>query len=463
MIWGVTSAEQLLDESRFTPLHRRIWLVAALGLLLDGFDFFVIGVCLPLITVDLGLTPGRAGLLASAAVVGSVLGALLVGPVADRIGRRLVFRLDLLAFVAAALASAFAWDVWSLIGFRFLLGVAIGADYPLSSSYAVEVAPRRHRERLLVGVISFQAIGSLLGVGLGLLAVHADPAPGAWRWILGSGAFFAVLVVAARHGLPESPRWLLSQGRREEAAQVISRLVGDQVRPEQVTSTADERVPWRRLFGAEFRRRTVFTSVPWLLLDVVVYGIGVFTPTILAGLVVGDGTASSIGNVVTTLRQTALTDVFLVLGFVAALLLIGRVGAVRLQVTGFVAVAAGLVLLAASAALPGGADAWFALAFAGFALSNFFQNMGPNSTTFLMPAVAFPTAVRATGAGLGAAAGKAGAVLVTLTFPVLHEGVGLPLTLGLMAAGAVLAALVTVAARPRFLHADDPGWTAGTA
>jgi MFS family permease len=459
MMWIVTSAEQLLDESRLTPLHRRIWLVAALGLLLDGFDFFVIGVCLPLVTVDLGLGSVQVGLLASAAVVGSVVGALVVGPVADRIGRRLVFRLDLIAFVVAALASSLAWDIWSLIAFRFLLGVAIGADYPLSSSYAVEVAPRRHRERLLVGVIAFQAVGSLLGVALGLAAIRLHPEPGAWRWVLGSGALLALAVVVARHGLPESPRWLLSQGRREEAAQVVGRLVGRPVAPEQVTSAADERVPWRRLFGTGLRRRTVFTSVPWLLLDVVVYGTGVFTPTILAGLVVGDTGGSYVAGVVTTLRETAFTDVFLVIGFVAALLLVGRVGAVRLQVVGFVAVAAGLAVLALSAALPGGADAWYGLAFLGFAMANFFQNAGPNSTTFLMPAVAFPTSVRATGAGLGAAAGKAGAVLVTLGFPLLHERLGLTASIGLMAAGALVAAVVTVAFRPEHLHADDPAAT----
>jgi MFS family permease len=452
---GVTSAERLLDEARMTPLHRRIWLVAALGLLLDGFDFFVIGVCLPLIAVDFDLTPGTTGLLASAAVLGSVLGAVVLGPVADRIGRRLVFRLDLLLFVAAALASALAWDVWSLISFRFLLGVAIGADYPLSSSYAAEVAPRRHRDRLLVGVISFQAVGSLLGVSLGLLAIRANPAPDAWRWILGAGALLAVLVVVARHGLPESPRWLLSQGRREEAAEVVTRLVGQRVRPEQVTTIPEERVPWSRLFGSALRRRTVFTSVPWFLMDIVVYGVGVFTPTILAGLVVeqnAGSTGSTVNAVTTGLCETGVTDVFLVLGFVAALLLVGRVGAYRLQVTGFVAVAVGLVLLAVSSALPGGAEQYYWLAFVGFAVSNFFQNMGPNPTTFLMPAVTFPTSVRATGAGFAAASGKAGAVVVTLGFPSLQDRLGLAPTVGLMAVGAVVAAVVTVVARPPLLR-----------
>jgi len=446
----VASAGELLERAPLSRLHKRVWLVAALGIMLDGFDFFVVGVCLPLISRDLSTTALQEGLIASAAVVGSVIGALTVGPIADRIGRRLVFRIDLLMFVVFALASAFAWDAWSLIVFRLLLGVAIGADYPLSACYAAEIAPARSRHRMLVGVVSFQAIGSLVGVGVGLLVLNLSPSVDAWRWVFGSGVVIAGLVVLARIGVPESPRWLLSQGRREEAAAVISRFVGHPVHPDQVLppATVASRRTWRPLFTAEFRRRTVLTSVPWFLLDIVVYGIGVFTPTIIAALVVTDST-TYIGGAITSLQGTAFTDLFLVLGFAGALLLINRAGFVRLQVTGFVAMGVGLSLLALAAALPGGAEKYFWLAFLGFAVSNLFQNLGPNSTTFLMPAVVYPTRMRATGAGFGAATGKAGAVVVTLFFPLLIDGIGLSATVGLMAVGALTAAVVTVLTRPR--------------
>ncbi|GAA1739057.1 MFS transporter [Isoptericola hypogeus] len=435
-----------------TPLHRRIWLVAALGLMLDGFDFFLIGVCLPLITADLDPSPIETGLIASSAVVGSVVGSLAGGPLADRIGRRRVFQADLALFVVAALACALAWGVWPLIVFRFVLGIAIGADYPLSSSYAAEIAPGRLRRRLLVGVISFQAVGSLLGVLTGLVILRLDPSAGSWRWILGSGALLAVVVVVARIGVPESPRWLAARGRREEAAAVVSRLVRQPVLPAQVEVSDAEPVPWRALFGTGLRRLTTLTSVPWFLLDVVVYGVGVFTPTVLAGAAVEDS-GGFVDEAITSLRQTAVTNVFLVLGFAAAIVVINRAGVVRLQSAGFALVSVGLTLLALSAGLPGDSGAYYWLAFAGFALTNFFQNLGPNSTTFVLPAMVFPTEVRASGAGFGAAAGKAGAVLVTLCFPVLQEVWGLAVTVGVMAGGAMLAAVVTVLARP----APTPG------
>jgi MFS family permease len=450
----VTTAEELLDRAPISRLHKRVWLVAAMGIMLDGFDFFVVGVTLPLITQDFDATALQQGLIASAAVIGAVIGALLAGPISDRIGRKLLFRIDLILFIVFALASALAWDAWSLIVFRILLGVAIGADYPLSAAYAAEIAPSRSRNRMLVGVISFQAIGSLIGVGLGLLILEIYPEVGAWRWIFASGAVLAVFVVLARIGVPESPRWLLTQGRPEEAAKVVSRFVGETVRADQVTTSAAEPgVPWRTLFTAEFRRRTTFTSAPWFLMDIVVYGIGVFTPTIIAGIVVTNS-QSFIGHEITSLEGTAFTDIFLVLGFLAALILINRVGYLRLQVVGFVAMFIGLGLLAFASGLPGGADGYYWLAFAGFAMSNFFQNAGPNSTTFLLPAVVFPTRIRATGEGFGAAAGKAGAVVVTLFFPILQDSIGLSATVGIMAAGALLAAVITLASRP--VHAQTP-------
>ncbi|MCU0310282.1 MAG: MFS transporter [Acidimicrobiales bacterium] len=449
----MATVDELLDEAPLTRLHIRVWLVAALGVMLDGFDFFVVGVCLPLIARDLDTTTLQQGLIASAAVAGSVVGALVAGPLSDRLGRRLLFTVDLIMFVVFALASAFAWDAWSLIAFRFLLGVAIGADYPLSSSYAAEIAPRRHRNRMLVGVISFQAVGSLIGVALGLVVVNATESVSAWRWIFGAGAVLAGAIVVARIGVPESPRWLFDQGSRPEALRVVSRFLGRTVTSAGVANAADaaprpEREPagWRTLFTETFRRRTALTSVPWFLMDIVVYGIGVFTPTILAAIIVTD-TDSFIGHEISSLRGTAFADLFLVAGFVGALVLINRVGFIRLQVTGFLAMTVGLGMLALAAGLPGGADDYFLLAFAGFAISNFFQNLGPNSTTFLMPAVVFPTRIRATGAGFGAAAGKAGAVVVTLLFPVLQGWIGLSATVGLMAAGSLAAAIVTLTLR----------------
>jgi MFS family permease len=109
---SVGAAEPLgrsLDESRFSKLHFRFWLLAALGIMLDGFDFFIIGVAGPLLAEDFGLSDAERGLVTAAAIIGSIFGAGLLGPLADKLGRRRIFRLDLILFIVFSIACVFAW------------------------------------------------------------------------------------------------------------------------------------------------------------------------------------------------------------------------------------------------------------------------------------------------------------------------------------------------------------------
>src|SRR5437899_6203547 len=111
-----------------TSLHKRFWLLAALGVLLDGFDFFIISVAGPLIAQQYDLSAGLKGLVSAAAIMGAVVGAGLLGPLADKVGRRRIFKYDLWLFAVFSVACIFAWNVWVLIVFRFILGMAIGLD-----------------------------------------------------------------------------------------------------------------------------------------------------------------------------------------------------------------------------------------------------------------------------------------------------------------------------------------------
>ena len=111
------TALRFLDGLRFGPMHRRVWWLSAMGIMLDGFDFFIIGVAVPLIVAQWSITPFETGLLTSAAVLGAIVGAAVMGPLSDRIGRKIAFRIDLGMFVVFSLASAFAPDIWWLIAF----------------------------------------------------------------------------------------------------------------------------------------------------------------------------------------------------------------------------------------------------------------------------------------------------------------------------------------------------------
>jgi hypothetical protein len=213
--------------------------------------------------------------------------------------------------------------------------------------------------------------------------------------------------------------------------------------------------------GGRWRKATVLTSVPWFLMDIATYAVGVFTPTIIAAILITNSAAHStqkdVATAITQTKGAAFVDLFLVVGFALAIWLIAKVGKVVLQVTGFIAMSAGLCVLALASSLSTGGKGNIGLVFFGFAVFNIFMNMGPNSTTFVMPAEVFETKVRATGSGLAASAGKCGAALGLLIFPTMQSGLGLPTTLLFIAGGCVIGGVVTFVLRR---EAKEPagGW-----
>ncbi|MFF3563177.1 MFS transporter [Streptomyces sp. NPDC002574] len=431
-------------------LHMRFWLLAGLGILLDGFDFFIIGVANPLIAKDFGGSAAERGLLSAAAIVGAVFGAAALGPLGDRIGRSRIFKVDLWLFVVFSVACACAWDIWSLIVFRLLLGIAVGLDYPIAASYVAEILPARNRGRWLVSAFSLQAAGIVLGAAAGVVILLALPQTGSWRIMLGFGVVPALVIIWLRRNVPESPRWLAQNGREAEACAITRAMTGRDCHVSEADRERGEAPPeglkaflQPQLFSRRLARRTVFTAVPWFLMDIATYGVGIFTPTLLAGLALGGANATFIADDIASTEGTALLDVFLVVGFVLAIFLVERVGRVPLQIAGFAMMTVALCMLAVAEQSSGGGDAHLPLVFVGFALFNTFMNLGPNATTFTLPAEVFPSDVRAAGHGFAAGCGKLGAALGTFLFPVLLNAVGTSALLYGVAATSALGLLVT--------------------
>ena len=443
-----------IDRAKFSALHRKFWLLAALGIMLDGFDFFIIGVANPLIAKDFGASAAETGLISAAAILGAVVGAGFLGPLGDRIGRRRIFKFDLILFVVFSILCIFAWDVWSLIAFRFMLGVAIGLDYPIAASYLAEILPSKGRGRWLVGGFAMQAVGILLGAVVGVIVLNLLPEVDSWRWMLGFGVVPAVIIIFLRRQVPESPRWLARNGKEEEAAEVAEQLVGH---PVEVTPLDKENIApvpegikafiQPELFKKGLRRRTIFTSVPWFLMDIATYGVGIFTPTLIAAIAVTGADTTFIRDDIVSTEATALLDIFLPLGFLLAILFVDRVGRVKLQVIGFAGMTVALVVLALAEGLPGGGDKHIPMVAIGFAMFNLLMNAGPNATTFALPAEVFPQDVRAAGHGFAAACAKLGAAVGVFFFPILLDSIGAEILLFGVAGCTLVALLVTVAFR----------------
>jgi hypothetical protein len=255
----------------------------------------------------------------------------------------------------------------------------------------------------------------------------------------------AVLVAAVRLAVQlESPRYHISRGEYAEASTAASQLLGETV----VITAEDEPSPdiepptLATLFTPLHRRSTLLASLPWFLQDIATYGIGIFTPTIIAMLAFSKETDFMMREM-NAARGAALVDMFLIVGFLGAVALVEHLGRIRLQIIGFGGMAVGLLLLAASGLVSSGSGAEIGLVLAGFLVFNLMMNAGPNATTFLLSGEVFPTTIRATGAGFAAAFAKAGAVLGTFVLPILAQSQGItPLLVGL-AVVCGLAALIT--------------------
>ncbi|MDD4013804.1 MAG: MFS transporter, partial [Candidatus Omnitrophica bacterium] len=121
---------EAMDNASLKPLHWKIWWLSAMGIFLDGFDLFIIGVAMPLIISMFSPPAHMVGLIGASALLGAVLGSAVGGPLADKLGRRSLYIANIIIFIALSIATAFSWNVNSLIALRFLLGVGIGSDYP---------------------------------------------------------------------------------------------------------------------------------------------------------------------------------------------------------------------------------------------------------------------------------------------------------------------------------------------
>jgi len=429
-----------LDDLPLNIQHWKILTLSAMGVFLDGFDLFIIGVAIPLIIEQWHITLTMAGIIGAAAPVGAIIGAGFLGRFTDKFGRKLMLLFTVLIFMVFNISAAASTGPVMLIVMRFLLGIGIGADYPTGSTYVSEIMPAYLRGKMLVGSFSFQALGAFVGAGLGLVILHFYPHTDAWRYMLGAGAVPAVLLFFLRFSLPESPRWLINRGKTKKANKVASVIAGRKVRLKPEKNNI-KNPGYKTLFEKKYIQRTILTTLPWFLMDVSLYGVVFFTPMILAQLITSHSSSFITKDIMAT-QAAMYLDVFLIIGVFTAFYLIEKWGRIKLQKFGFIGMFVGLVILATSTYMGDNIYSMIAL-FSGFVIFNFMVNAGPNPTTYMLPAEIFPTKIRATGHGFAAATGKVGAAVGIFILPVLKEYIGLGPTIYIIAGTALLGYLTT--------------------
>jgi putative MFS transporter len=231
-----------------------------LGLFFDFFDVFLAGVIGTVLTASFHLSQTLLPVVLGSSFLGMFFGATCMGSIADRVGRRPAYLINLAVYSLFTLAGAFSVNPLMLTTTRFLAGIGIGAEVPLSDAYLSELLPAKHRGRLIawaytIGFIGIPAVGLLARILVPLSPLGIA----GWRWLFVAGSLGAVIVWVLRRGLPESPRWLESTGRTRKAAP-----------------------SFRILFTGQYRARTFMLWVFHVFQTVGYYGFGTIVPLVLA-------------------------------------------------------------------------------------------------------------------------------------------------------------------------------------
>ena len=402
--------------------QRKLLLAAGGGWLFDAMDLLLVGTIVAAVGREWNLSPSTRGWIITANLLGMFVGAALSGIVADRFGRKAVFTWTLLAYSLLTGMSALAWSALSLALIRFVAGVGLGGELPVASTLVSEFAPKERRGRTIVLLESFWAYGSVLAALIGALVV---PKAG-WRVALLIGMLPALYVFVIRRAIPESPRFLLANGRAAEARDV-ARIAGIS----NEAPSAAPRVTLGALFARRFAKRTVMLWLLWIALVVSYYGIFTWLPSLL--LAKGF-----------TLREALWLNlaiaVFQIPGYYAAAALVDRVGR-KPTLVAFLACAAVGSFFFAGATLVANPSV---TAVIGWGAVIAFFNLGAWGVTYTYTPEQYPTAIRASGAGLAAGAGRlVGAFGPALVGALLFR-FGSPYAVFVVFAGVMLAGALVV-------------------
>ncbi len=303
-----------MDDLPLNRFHCRIAALTFGAHLTDGYVLGVIGYAIIQLTPAMQLTPFMAGMIGGSALLGLFLGSLVLGWISDHIGRQKIFTFSFLLITLASFLQFFATTPEHLIGLRILIGIGLGGDYSVGHTLLAEFSPRRHRGILLGAFSVVWTVGYVLASIAGHHFISENPE--AWRWLLASAALPALLITLLRWGTPESPRWLLRQGRFAEAHAIVHRYFGPHVLlGDEVVTATHKHI--KTLFSSRYWRRTAFNSVFFVCLVIPWFVIYTWLPTIAQTIGLEDALTAS-------LMLNALLIVGALLGLVLTHLLAHR-------------------------------------------------------------------------------------------------------------------------------------------
>jgi MFS transporter, putative metabolite:H+ symporter len=422
-----------LDEAKISPLHKRVVALIAAGYFCDVIDFSIFGALVPFIIKSGIGGAADAALIGSATIFGIALGTIGQGELSDRFGRRFIYQFNLLLFGIFTILGALSPNVTLLVICRVIAGLGLGAEQPLAFTYAGEYAPKAIRGRILaivhfIGGACVWPIGTGLVLGFSAYFAAGDAASAAyvWRgvWIL--IGVLALVVWVFRFTLPESPRYLATHGRGDEAIKVLGRLgIAGPTQPLSTDAASNTKSDPFSVVFSKYPVRVVAGMICFTAFFGIAIGFTAWLPNIMAGK----------GFTVTKSLQYTLAMNFAVP--CASLFMMYALDKFGRKITSICAfLAAGVMAMVfANAATP------IELMVIGFIMFFFVQVAGNAMQIFTSEV--FPTNARASGFGWAAGVGRLATAFIMPTILWVQNGWGLTTvfaclaTLLFIAAGAV--------------------------
>lgn len=414
-----------IEDVPLNNFHQLMTVRAGGGWLLDGYILSIIGVVIVQFSDYLKLDSFWQGMIAASAMLGTFCSGFLGGWLTDRIGRRRLFFVGPVLFIVGSVGTLWVESGIALFMLRFLVGIGVGLEYPVAGSLLTEFLPQKHRGRRLAALTILWFAGAALSymVGNFILARGGDEA---WRLVLASSAVLGVLLFIVRLRTPESPRWLISKGRSDEAERIIRQVYGPAFSLANMPAqTVEKKVSLADLIRSGYGKRMLFVAVFWSAAVVPMFAVYSFAPVVLQALNL-KGDWASYGSVLITL--------LFVVGCIVATRLIDSLGRRPLIIHSFLWSTLALLGLGLFA---NGSEVLVLVLFGAYAL---FIG-GAQVLELVYPNELFPTEVRAFAVGMGSSMSRIGSAAGTWLVPLSLQSIGIGNTM-LVAALVSLAGLV---------------------
>ncbi len=399
-----------------------IIILALGGIFMDAYDFSSIAFGITAIKAEFGLSGFMTGFVNAAIMIGAVVGALFGGYLVDRFGRYKLFMADMIFFVIAAIGCALAWDAWSLIGFRFIMGIGVGLDLPVAMAFLAEfskLAGRGNRSQRVNAWSPAWYVATGTGyliVLIVFLALPVDAQGLLWRIVVGFGAVPALIVLMVRRRyMAESPQWLADNGDVASAVDIMRTHHNLNVvyePPAHADRQSASQARWRNfaeLFSPRYRLRTilalcvsVFSTFGY---NAVAYG----TPLIIT-------TLFHQGPLITITSSLIINLCFGALGGLLGMSIVNRFGTRAVTGVGFAVQAAALIVLAA-VGIPAGGLVIVSIAM--LAAFIFAQAGGPGANLMNYATLSYPSRLRGVGVGFNQAVLRTFSIVSLIAFPML--------------------------------------------